>query len=253
MDDLNYFDFVAGIRTVPEHKLLWWANHFGPQSLLPRQLCDELSSGLPGETTYTLSLIEPRLDRADIEVESRGPFGQMWQIGRSFHFKDRTLNMDIACVWPQHRNQGYGRLIALNAYRLANDLEFDRLTLTAIDAGAYFWARNGFLPTEEAWSSDNCKGRIFRHLHKIRKRLTPESFHQAHRYVSSPSTQAIWRLADMQDDVASEAGEPVRKLGETLIKGARASWRGSLELHGDDLSRIQIRRFRHYHGLGEDE
>jgi GNAT superfamily N-acetyltransferase len=249
----KYDVFTEGVRMVSDTQIAWWAKSFAPVSMMPKTICDRLVDGLPGDRERHVSYLDPYTERTDVIVTGTDSQGQVFEAGRSFHFKSRCLNLDMASVRSDVQRLGYGRALARNSYRLASALGFDRITLTALQVGAYSWARLGFMPTYESWNNDNCRRKVRSQLGKFRDQLDPNVYADALSYVDWREPEAIWLIADLDMEVIVDTPPRYLPLGFALLYGGDASWFGSIELRHCEVRTKQIERVRDYLGLDATE
>lgn len=250
----GYFEnFTNGVRLVSEDQVEWWERSFSPLSMMPKDICDLLTDGLPGDRDRHVDRIAPYKERADLIVSGTDADGRIFHTGRSFHFAHRCINLDMADVREDVQKRGYGRTLARNSYRLAVALGFDRLTLTALQVGSYSWARLGFMPTPDSWQAPKCRQKIQTSLASLRNQISSDLYLEVLDYAISDHPEVIWEIADK--DAMVDSGKTVRRvpLGVALLYDSGASWHGTIELRHCETRTKQIERVRDYLALGANE
>lgn len=249
----RYDIFTDGVRMVSDAQIGWWAKRFQMVSMMPGAICDRLVDGLPGDRDRHVSCLDPYHERTDLIIVGTDAHGPVFEAGRSFHFKSKCLNLDMAWVRDDLQRHGYGRTLTRNSYRLAVALGFERITLTALQVGAFSWARLGFMPSAESWNNDNCRKRVRSQLDKLRGQLGEDTYTEVRSYVDWQEPEAIWLIADLEVEVnVGTPGQDV-PLGFALLYYSEASWAGSIELRHCDIRSKQIERVRAYLGLAPTE
>ncbi|MFS8053255.1 GNAT family N-acetyltransferase [Rhizobium sp. BR 317] len=233
----------------------WWGSKFDRFDLLPKDICSRLVDGLPFARNCTITEISIDQEIVRAEIEGYDRQGEVFFTGRSVEFVERQVHLNTTGVVPRAQGQGYGRLLARNCYRLARELDLDRLGVTAIDAGAYTWARAGFLPTFESWNFGRCKERIVTHMVEIPE-IDWETRNNIYRLLGSDEQRNLWDVADLEMPVMSaKLPETEIPLGRALLAESNASWKGTVEFYREDdgLLEDQLDRARDYLGLGPEE
>jgi hypothetical protein len=136
-------------------------------------------------------------------------------------------------VKPWAQGQGLSKRILSANMRFYEAHGFERIETMAIDAGAYTWARYGFVPDAEWWP--RLVKQIEPNLEQARiDGLPEEAYKDVMTLLESRNPRAIWQIADARTPVN---GVP---LGEKLLNGTE--WHGSFSLNDPEM----MERFRNY-------
>ena len=244
--------FSDGVRFVSEAQIAWWSKSFEPVRMMPKNICDRLTEGLPGERERHVARLDPNGERTDVIILGTDAAGKVFETGRSFHFNERFINLDLADVREDFQKKGYGRSLTRNSYRLAAALGFNCISLTAMHVGSYSWARLGFMPTISSWNGANCIGKIRVRLLALRQYLSRDLYLEVLDYVTSSEPEVIWLIADKEEMIPSQSGHLI-PLGVALLYESGASWYGTIELKSCVTRSKQIGRVRDYLGLSANE
>lgn len=251
---MNWFDrddFIEGVSfsiPVTDEMIGWWQEKFGEHQMLPRDLCSFLTQGLQFDQSFEIYAVDISAAAVKLEIKAFDSAGEVFFTGRSIEFIEKQVHLNSTGVREDAQERGIGRTLARNCYRLARELDFERLGVTALDGGAYTWTRAGFLPTFQNWNEGKCKPGILKKMGQLTE-LDWETRNAIYRMMGSSEPRTIWDIADLRDEVAS-IREPRMKipLGRSLLGESEASWIGEIDftLPDEELSALQIRRAEDY-------
>lgn len=208
----------------------WWAARFSETQMTPIDLGRRLVAGIEGRPVIRYTTIDPSRDEVRVQANLfRDLCTEVCFTGSSFQFDQRLLNLDLAEVAVDHQGRRIGRTIGRNCLDLAIGLGMRRMGVTAISAGAYVWARMGFVPTYESWNDGRSKNAISQAIANV-----PDIDHRLRNLVwtslGSADPKAIWTIADITARIRIADPPGTLKLGAYLLSRVGASWSGYFDL-----------------------
>ncbi|MBY3201320.1 hypothetical protein [Rhizobium laguerreae] len=246
-------DLVADLRILQSihycaSDFEWWIDRFGVTGTRPIDFCNALASGIPFPFDAELVALSPAERQAGFELVGRDSGGVVYEAARSFSLSESVFYQGFLDIRTDMRDHGYGTLLAANCYNLAMSYGISRISVYAVDSGAYVWARAGFLPSQESWVSHDCRGEIEEHL--LRIDVEPNQRRLVEKLLSRSAPETIWAIADNPYLVESSnfPGTQI-KLGRALLAESKASWRGTINFQEHDLHDRQHLRAARYMGL----
>ncbi len=250
----NYTELSNGVRTLSDHSVKWWNDHLGVYNYSPKDVCDLLTRGLPGDRDNLLERIDTSADRTSLEIKGLDQQGEIFWASRTLLFRSRELNLDVLKIREDYQSQGYGKIQLRNAYRFAKALGFVRLTITAVDAGSYAWSKAGFLASVQSWKHAYCRGRIEAYIQSRRVILGSPLTSELLAYARSDDPRALWALAVYDDLVPLLKNPDIHvPLGFAILRESESSWYGRIELVDGTVREKQIALVRNYIGLNTGE
>ncbi|KAA9386831.1 GNAT family N-acetyltransferase [Neorhizobium galegae] len=143
--NFTYAELTNGVRTLSDPAIQWWNDRFADFNFTPKDVCDYLTWGMPGDRDNFLERIDISSHRTSVEVKGYDDQGEVFWAGRTIQFRPLEFNLDVLKIREDYQSLGYGKLLLGNSYRFAKLLGFKRLTLTAVGIGSYAWSKAGFL------------------------------------------------------------------------------------------------------------
>ncbi|WP_421406643.1 hypothetical protein [Agrobacterium tumefaciens] len=250
---MNFRDLLADLRisnsiNYSTSDFEWWIDRFGLTGTRPIDFCNALARGVPYPFDAKLVALAPAKREAGFELVGHDARGVVYEAARSFSLNESVFHQGFLDIRIDKRDHGYGTMLASNCYEFAMGRGISRISVYAVDSGAYVWARAGFLPTQEVWESDECRGEIEKHLDMLD--LEPNQKGRVERLLESSAPETIWAIADTRHLVESSEFPGMQiKLGRALLAESEASWRGTINFLAHDLHDQQHQRAARYMGL----
>lgn len=177
-------------------------------------------------------------------IRGRGTFP--FKLARAIRRVDGETVAHHTLFIAEKKGTGFGKKLMRNQFKLYERLKVARVLIDAADeAGAYVWARFGFLPSMSSWIA--LQRSILARLEQCKSEgVAMDPFTE--RFVRTlcgerAEPRDIWLISDLDQRCKLRAEEPERKLGQRLLVGLR--WQGAFDLR-DEAS---MQRFRDYVGL----
>lgn len=244
-------DLFLGVKVPPfghelEKGAEWWLSRFGIIEFKPYDFCRKLVEHVPYDFDCRLEKITGQR-YAEFEILGHDACGQPpYETSRAFDLNSGCLFQGYLEIRKDLRNNGYGTIFARNCHNVALMLGLTRLHVTAVDGGAYFWARAGFLPSEESWNRGKCKEFIRCKLDRL-ETITRPVRARIKQLVDSEKPISLWAIADEPTLVASDIhpGHNI-SLGRALLAESGTTWKGTLEYDNHEYHEQQHKRFNRY-------
>lgn len=193
-----------------------------------------IRGGVKGPTAETRNMVNVSFDLDDAAGEVFATVERSFFRGDDGVLVVRHAFLELA---ETAQGKGFGKKFLRNSLRLYEEAGVAEIRLVAdIDAGGYAWARYGFVPDPDEWRE--LKGFIERRMIKqqLFQTQSDEAIQAVNAALRSDDPRAIWKIADLREEVAG-TGEP---LGRVLLK--RQEWQGRLRLDDPEV----VARFRRY-------
>ncbi|KQQ34892.1 hypothetical protein ASG19_14105 [Rhizobium sp. Leaf306] len=224
----------------------WWLRRFGLIEFKPYDFCRKLVEHIPYDFHCKLEKISGQR-YAEFEILGHDACRQPpYETSRAFDLSSGCLFQGFLEIRKDLRDYGYGKIFARNCHNVALMLGLTRLHVTAVEGGAYFWARAGFLPSEENWNHGKCKHLILCKLDSLKTIERPVRT-RIERLVDSEKPISLWAIADERTLVASDI-QPAHNisLGRALLAESLTTWKGTLEYDDHEYHDQQHKRFNRY-------
>ncbi len=232
-------------RPLREADIAWWSEVFG--EVTPLQVASRLAHGLPGEKSFEYAIDGPG---RTFDLDMRGTHGnaEIWFQATSLNLVTANFHEDGLRVGERFRSAGHAQRLVGNLADLADDLKVPRISLDAVNLGAYMWARAGAVPVggvgdltiemltrlSRVASSDELDARVAADVQTMILGLNRRP-------------KLMWALAGLKPIVTSYhlfnqgGGESRVKLGQHLLIGT--TWKANIELR-DGETRMQLGTWR---------
>ncbi len=244
-------ELFAGVDVASKSPVLrsdyeWWLTRFAIIEFRPYHFCKMLVEDVPYEFGSRLANITAQR-YAEFEIVGRDhENAPPYETSRAFDLNSGCLFQGFLDIREDLQSRGFGTTFARNCFYVAIRLGLSRLRVTAVDGGSYFWARAGFLSTEEQWNEGSGKDAILEKLDEL-DTLSQTTRARVLRHLSSDSPISLWALADERTlvDSSRNPGYSI-SLGRALLAESGATWRGSLEFDTHEFYEQQHSRFSRY-------
>lgn len=225
------------------------------------------------EPTAPLGLFEEKLSSGGMDIHSLGQrmFGNYASSSHVHQYSDGTATIQANIIDPEtkaqigtstrefrpngeiyhsyfHLSSAYqgkdiSRVLMKQQIPVYQDLGYNKVKVHAnIDVGAYTWARYGFVPELNSWSS--LRAGIADKLDRLAAsgKVNPRAYTQVKGLLESRDPRTIWNIADIREPFSDPQKPKTNTLGKALLLGS--SWHGSLDL--SDAATME--RFNKYVG-----
>ncbi|WP_149651376.1 hypothetical protein [Azospirillum argentinense] len=206
---------------------------------------------MPGKLWCKYTVVSVEQERLSFEIGGLDDTGEnIWYSGFTVNIDDNNFFKDLTFIESGYQNEDLGTLLMSRCYELARLLKLDQIRLHAMWAGAYAWARFGFIPNKAEWN-DTMKANVTSRLLVLKKDIPHKLFLEMLRFLESEDPAVVWSIADERYPVPSaemsdEDGQPLQiPLGRALLAESGTSWYGFLDL-SDQLA---VERFEEYVGV----
>lgn len=141
-------------------------------------------------------------------------------------------------VHPGVQRKGMAGEALANQFSLYRELGIKKVVMEADRAGAYAWAKYGFLPTAGSWNS--LRQVMKNRLGRVEDQLSDATKTSLKSILDDKDPKGIWKVADLNDTIKSKFANITTTVGRYLLLGT--NWKGEFDLK----SEAQKKRFNDY-------